>query len=56
VKFTVTTAYYAAVVRQADESLRQWINTWVFVNSRNGVLAGIYEKYTGVPLPPLPTL
>ncbi len=56
VKFTVTTAYYAAVVRQADELLRQWINTWVFVNSRNGVLAGIYEKYTGVPLPPLPTL
>ena len=55
-KFTVTTAYYAPVVRQADASLRQWINTWVFVNSRNGVLAGIYEKYTGVKLPPLPTI
>src|SRR6185437_10869216 len=56
VKFTVTTAYYAPVVRQADETLRHWINTWVFVNSRNGVLAGIYEKYTGVKLPPLPTI
>lgn len=56
VKFTVITAFYSAVVRQADDSLRQWINTWVFVNSRNGVLAGIYEKYTGVKLPPLPTL
>lgn len=55
-KFTVTTAYYAPVVRQADESLRQWIDTWVFVNSRNGVLASIYEKYTGVKLPPLPTI
>ena len=55
-KFTVTTAYYAAAVRQADESLRHWIDTWVFVNSRNGVLAGIYEKYTGVKLPPLPTI
>ena len=55
-KFTVTTAYYGPVVRQADQSLRQWINTWVFVNSRNGVLAGIYEKYTGVKLPPLPTI
>lgn len=55
-KFTVTTAYYAAAVRQADESLRHWISTWVFVNTRNGVLAGIYEKYTGVKLPPLPTI
>ncbi|MBS0559302.1 MAG: transporter substrate-binding domain-containing protein [Proteobacteria bacterium] len=55
-KFTVTTAYYSPVVRQADESLRHWIDTWVFVNSRNGVLAGIYEKYTGVALPPLPVI
>lgn len=55
-KFTVTTAYYSPVVRQADELLRHWIDTWVFVNSRNGVLAGIYEKYTGVKLPPLPTI
>lgn len=55
-KITVTTAYYSPVVRQADESLRHWIDTWVFVNSRNGVLAGIYEKYTGVKLPALPTI
>ena len=56
VKFTVTTAYYSAMVRQADESLRHWIDTWVFVNKNNGVLAGIYEKYTGVKLPPLPAI
>ena len=56
VKFTVTTAYYAAMVRQGDDSLRHWIDTWVFVNKNNGVLAGIYEKYTGVKLPPLPTI
>ncbi|HEY6432473.1 MAG TPA: transporter substrate-binding domain-containing protein [Acetobacteraceae bacterium] len=56
VKFTVTTAYYGAAVRQADESLRHWVDTWVFVNSRNGVLGGIYEKYTGLKLPPLPTI
>ncbi|MFI4987069.1 MAG: transporter substrate-binding domain-containing protein [Alphaproteobacteria bacterium] len=53
-KFTVTTAYYAAAVRPADHELLQWINTWVFLNTQNGVLAGIYKKYTGVDLPALP--
>jgi polar amino acid transport system substrate-binding protein len=55
-KFTVTTAYYSAVVRPGDFELLQWINTWVFINTRNGVLADIYKKYTGVDLPPLPLL
>lgn len=53
-KFTVTTAYYSAVVRPGDFTLLQWINTWVLINTRNGVLADIYKKYTGVDLPPLP--
>jgi len=55
-KFTVTTAYYSAVVRPGDFELLQWINTWVFINTQNGVLADIYKKYTGVDLPPLPQL
>jgi polar amino acid transport system substrate-binding protein len=55
-KFTVTTAYYSVVVRTGDFELLQWINTWVFINKQNGVLADIYKKYTGVDLPPLPTL
>ena len=55
-KFTVTTAYYSAVVRPGDFELLQWINTWVFINTQNGVLADIYKKYTGVDLPPLPRL
>ncbi len=55
-KFTVIRAYYAPAVRQADHELRQWINTWVFLNKQNGVLADIYEKYTGEKLPDLPVL
>jgi polar amino acid transport system substrate-binding protein len=54
-KLLVTTAYYAPIVRHDEFELRQWINTWLFLNARNGVLAEIYKKYTGVELPPLPT-
>jgi polar amino acid transport system substrate-binding protein len=53
-KLNVTTAYYAAAVRPGDYDLLHWINTWVFLNKQNGVLARIYEKYTGVKLPDLP--
>jgi polar amino acid transport system substrate-binding protein len=55
-KFTVTTAYYAAVVRPGDWDLLHWINTWVFLHKRDGFFAGIYEKYTGLKLPELPTM
>jgi len=55
-KFLVSTAFYAAAVRPADFELRQWVNTWVFLNARNGVLAEIYEKYTGTKLPELPVI
>ena len=55
-KFTVTRAFYAPIVRQADHELRGWINTWVFLNAHNGVLAGLYKQYTNVDLPELPTL
>lgn len=53
-KLTVTTAYYGPIVRPGDFELRQWINTWIFVNSQNGTLATLYKKYTGVDLGPLP--
>lgn len=55
-KFTVTTAFYGAAVRPGDFDLLQFINTWVFLNKQNGVLAGIFQDKTGVPLPPLPTI
>src|SRR6202163_323591 len=55
-KLLVTTAFYGPIVRPGDFELRQWINTWIFINSRNGTLAAIYKKYTGIDLPPLPTI
>src|SRR5215469_2132667 len=54
-KLLVTTAFYGPIVRPGDFELRQWINTWLFVNAQNGSLAAIYKKYTGLDLPPLPT-
>src|SRR5258707_4122342 len=53
-KLPVTTAYYAPIVRPGDFELRQWINTWIFINTQNGALAALYKKYTGLDLPPLP--
>lgn len=55
-KLLVTRAFYAPIVRHADFELRAWVNTWVFLNARNGVLSDIYKKYTGVDLPDLPTI
>jgi len=53
-KLPVTTAFYSPIVRPGDFELRQWINTWLFLNAQNGTLAAIYKKYTGLDLPPLP--
>ncbi len=55
-KFVVTRAFYAPIVRHADVELRAWINTWVFLNARNGVLADIFKRYTSVDLPDLPSI
>jgi polar amino acid transport system substrate-binding protein len=55
-KFTVRTAFYAAAVRPGDFDLLQFLNTWVFLNKQNGVLADIYKKYTEVALVDLPVL
>jgi polar amino acid transport system substrate-binding protein len=54
-KLLVTTAFYGPIVRPGDFELRQWINTWIFLNTQNGTLAAIYKQYTGIDLPPLPT-
>lgn len=54
-KLNVTTAFYGPIVRQGEFELRQWINTWLFLNAQSGTLAAIYKKYTGLDLPPLPT-
>ena len=54
-KFTVTTAFYGIAVKPGNFDLLQWVNTWVFVNKNNGVLAKIYLTHTGVKLVDLPT-
>jgi polar amino acid transport system substrate-binding protein len=54
-KFTVATAFYGIAVKPGNLDLLQWVNTWVFVNKNNGVLARIYETHTGVKLVDLPT-
>ena len=56
VKFTVVTAFYGIAVKPGSFDLLQWVNTWVFVNKNNGVLARIYEQQTGVKLVDLPPL
>ncbi len=56
VKFLVRRAFYGPIVRQADHELRQWVNTWIFLNKQNGVIAEIYTKYTGIDLPELPII
>jgi polar amino acid transport system substrate-binding protein len=55
-KLTVMTAFYAIAVKPGNFDLLQWVNTWVFVNKQNGVLAKIYEEHTGVKLVDLPVL
>ena len=54
-KLVVTRAFYGPIVRQGDFELRQWINTWLFLNAQNGTIATLYKKHTGVDLPTLPT-
>src|SRR6516165_5641345 len=34
-KLLVTTAFYGPIVRPGDFELRQWINTWLFINKQN---------------------
>jgi polar amino acid transport system substrate-binding protein len=55
-KFTVMTAFYGIAVKPGNFDLLQWVNTWVFVNKQNGVLAKIYKQHTGVDLVDLPNL
>src|SRR5207237_10084808 len=44
-KFTVRTAYYAPAVRPGDFDLLQFLRTWVFVNTHDGLLSNIDTNY-----------
>ena len=54
-KFTVTTAFYAVAVKPGDHELLRFLNTWIWLRTRDGTLAEIYQKHTGVKLVDLPT-
>jgi polar amino acid transport system substrate-binding protein len=55
VKYELGTFFYAVGMRKNDVDLRQWVNTWIFINMHNGKLGEIYEKSVGAKLPLLPT-
>ncbi|MBL8698006.1 MAG: transporter substrate-binding domain-containing protein [Alphaproteobacteria bacterium] len=56
VKFSMLTAWYSIGLKRGDSDLLQWVNSFLFFHLQNGDLAKIYEKWIGIPLPPVPTL
>ena len=51
VKFVMRTFPYAVGLRKDDKALRDWLDTWVKANLKNGKLNDIYKKFQGVSLP-----
>lgn len=51
VKFVMKTFPYAIGLRKDDKALRDWLDTWVKANLKNGKLNEIYKKFQGVSLP-----
>lgn len=50
-KFVMRTFPYAVGLRKNDTALRDWLDTWVKANLKNGKLNEIYKTYHGVSLP-----
>jgi polar amino acid transport system substrate-binding protein len=55
IKYELGVFYYAVGMRRNEPDLMHWVNTWVFVNTHNGKLGQIFEKWIGQKLPTLPT-
>jgi polar amino acid transport system substrate-binding protein len=55
IKYELGVFYYAVGMRRNEPDLMHWVNTWVFVNTHNGKLGQIFEKWIGQKLPVLPT-
>lgn len=53
-KYTLKTFYFGIGVAKGNDNLRQWINTWLFVQKADGVLEALSMKYRNQPLPALP--
>jgi polar amino acid transport system substrate-binding protein len=53
-KYILKTFYFGIGVAKGNDNLRQWINTWLFVQKGDGVLEQLSMKYRNQPLPALP--
>ena len=53
-KYILQTFYFGIGVAKDNDNLRQWINTWLFVQKAGGVLDELSMKYRNQPLPALP--
>lgn len=52
-KFAIKTGPYAVGLRQSDTELKQWVDSWIAVNLKNGRLGEAYQRWVGQPLPDL---
>jgi polar amino acid transport system substrate-binding protein len=55
VKYELGIFYYAVGMRRNEPDLMHWVNTWIFINTHNGKLGQMFEKWVGQKLPTLPT-
>ena len=54
-KFVMTAGYWGIAMRQDQENLRQWLNSYLFVIRMDGQLDALHRKYLKIPMPQLPT-
>jgi polar amino acid transport system substrate-binding protein len=52
-KFAIKTGPYAVGLRKSDTELKQWVDSWIAVNLKNGRLGEAYQRWVGQPLPDL---
>lgn len=50
-KFTLKQIEFGIGVRKGNDDVKQWLNSWIRTNLKNGKLDAFYKKYNGVGLP-----
>jgi polar amino acid transport system substrate-binding protein len=50
-RIVMQTFYLAVGLRKNEPALKEWVDTWVRTNLKNGQLGAIYRKYHGVDIP-----
>lgn len=53
-KFVMTAGYWGIAMRQDQENLLKWLDTYLFVIKKDGKLDALYQKYMNIPMPDLP--